>query len=419
MKTQTIQQIEEQVNQAEQALGNFDLRQHKEETYGPEQEYTPQSLKGGITAVLVDIRGLVKAHNIFVQSSTYSERNNIYSYLSNIAASLNNKDYNDTTNYLEELKPIIHNYNVRGSSETQEILEERVNQLTTQCLIAEENINTTERIREKAEHAEQRLQTTEEKIVSLDGILEKLQNKSEQIEILQEKSQQNHQTIEESLTSAKSHTEIINSFVQRVEQRERQLDRQGHSTMSYQEQLTSFEQEHGEKLENAETLIKEARNALEYTTAAGISAAFNERYNEEKAKSKISLWWLVGATIFMGAGIGIGIWLVLDNQAIGLGLTMSRIAIMSVTFSGVWFCATQYVRHKNTLDDYGYKSVLAKSMIAFLDQFQQTEEREYYLQTILREIHQDPLRKKHDVDTPASKILGMLRSRRTDNQSDV
>ena len=416
MKTQTIQQIEEQANQAEQALKNFIPRHHKEETYGPEQEYTPQSLKSDIKAVLADIRGLVKAHNRFVQLSTHDERSSIYSYLADIVSSLNNEDYNGTANYLEELKLIIRNYNVRGSSGTQEILEERANKLAAQCSIAEENIDTTEKIREKAE---QKLIVTEEKLDSLDGLLEELQSKSGQIETLQEKSQQNNQTIEESLTSAKSNEGIINSFVQRVEKREQQLDGQEQSTTSYQEQLTSFEQEHKEKLEIIETLIKQARDALEYTTAAGISAAFNNRYIEEKAKSTISLWWLVGALIFMSAGIGVGVWLVLDNQPIGLGLAISRIAIMSVTFSGVWFCATQYVRHKNTLDDYGYKSVLAKSMIAFLDQFQQPEEREYYLQTVLREIHQDPLRRKHDVDTPASKIFGILESKKTDNQPDV
>ena len=368
-----------------------------------------RSLKNGIEGVLTDLRGLVKAHNRFVQLSAYSERENICNHLKDIASSLNEQNYDNTTNFLEALKPIIRNYNIRGSSEVRETLEERVNQLTAQCSIAEENINTIEKIGEKAGQAEQKLQTAKEKIESLGSTLDELQSKSKQVTSLQEESQQNHQAIKEALTSAKSHEEVINSFVQRVEKREQQLDRQEQSTTSYQEKLTSFEQEHREKLKDAETLINQAKSALEYTTVEGISAAFNERYKEEKKKSSISLWWLVCAVIFVVAGIGIGIWLVLDNQPIGLGLAISRIAIMSIILSGAWFCAAQYVRYKNTLDDYGYKSVLAKSMIAFLDQFQKPEEREYYLQTILREIHQDPLRKKHDVDTPVSKLLGATR----------
>ena len=52
---------------------------------------------------------------------------------------------------------------------------------------------------------------------------------------------------------------------------------------------------------------------------------------------------------------------------------MARIAIMSVMISAAWFCAAQYVRYRNTLDDYGYKSILAKSMVAFLDQFKAAE----------------------------------------------
>ena len=106
-----------------------------------------------------------------------------------------------------------------------------------------------------------------------------------------------------------------------------------------------------------------------------------------------------------------------EQSDLTIGMSIARIAIMSVTISAVWFCAAQYVRYKNTLDDYGYKSMLAKSMIGFLDQFQKPEEREYYLQTVLREIHQDPLRKKHDVDTPTSKFWGMFRKEKGEKEN--
>ena len=123
------------------------------------------------------------------------------------------------------------------------------------------------------------------------------------------------------------------------------------------------------------------------------------------------------AFLFVCSGIGIGIWLVTSAEAIGFGLVLSRVAILSLSLSAAWFCAAQYVKHKNTLEDYGYKAVLSKSMVAFLDQLK-GEERERYLEMVLLQIHQDPLRKKHDVDTPISKIFGMFRREKKNKQLD-
>ena len=113
MKTQTIQQIEEQVNQVEENLKGFVIRQHKEESYGEEQEYTPQSLKFAIKEILRDLRGLAKSHNRFVQLSTYNERSSIHQELTNIADALTNKYYNEAANHMDTLKSIIRNYGIR------------------------------------------------------------------------------------------------------------------------------------------------------------------------------------------------------------------------------------------------------------------------------------------------------------------
>ena len=417
MKTPVIEQIQEQVGLVKQALAKFVLKQHEGDRYGPEREYTPQSLKAGIQALLADISGLVKAHNKFVQLSNLNERNVIRDYLANIKTYLDNSDYVNAAGHLDLLKPIIRNYNVRGSLETQNVLEERINRLNAECGIIEENINTTERIKREFEQAEERIQTAQKKLANLDEVLVQTQEKLTNSTNLQNESQENHRVINDLLTDSKSHAENINNFIQRVEKREQQLDKQEQTTTSYQEQLISFSKEREEKLKEAEKLINQARNALGYKTAEGISAAFNERYLEEKKKGKMSLWWLVGAFLFVCSGIGIGIWLVTSTQAIGFGLALSRVTILSLSLSAAWFCAVQYVKHRNTLEDYGYKAVLSKSMVAFLDQLE-GEERERYLEMVLLQIHQDPLRKKHDVDTPASKVLGMFGRKRKDKQSE-
>ena len=417
MKTQTIQQIEEKIEQIESALDNFVVDEHKDERYGPEQEYTSQSLKHGLVACLTDLRGLVESPSRFVQLSTHDERNRILGFLEIMIGSMEQENYNNLAADLDGIKSIMRNYNVRGSSETQTILEERANRINAQCSILEEKIQTVEKIKTKALQSEEKIQTAETRIDGLNNLSSELQNKHSQTDDLQNTALKNDKAIEQILTSAKSHEEVINNFSQRVEKREEQLDQQEQKTTSYQENLALFEKEHKEKLEESEELINQARDALSYTTSAGISAAFDARYIEERNKEKKSLWWLIGAAAFVCGGIWVGFQLTTSTQAIGFELVLSRIAIMSLVFSAAWFCAGQYVKYKNTLEDYGYKTVLAKSMVAFLDQLS-GKDRERYLKMVLFEIHQDPLRKKHDVDTPASKFLRMFENEDKDNRPE-
>lgn len=400
----------------EESLRGFVLSRHREERYGQEEEYTARSLKAGIKAILTDIRGLVKAHDKFVQLSTYDERNEIHNCLGNMAGSLNQGIYSGVADHLNELKIIIRSFHVRGSSETQETLQERLNRINAECAAAEENISEIARIREKAEQEEQKFQSAGEKIEPLDSTVAELQQKMGQLGNLQRQSQRYEAEIENILTTGKSHEGVINEFVQRVERRQEQLDKQEQSTTAYQEKLESFQKEHESKLGEAENLIEKAREALGYRTAEGISAAFDERYIEEKKRVWWMSLWLVGATTFVAASIVIGIQTVSvwgsREIEIGLGMAVSRIAIMSVALSSAWFCAAQYVKYRNTREDYGYKAVLSKSIVAFLDQLK-GEERERYLEIMLTEIHKDPLRKRHDEsDSVGQKLANTLRSRR-------
>ena len=417
MNTQTIQQISDQIKQVEQALQSFAPGQHEGEHYGSEGEHTPQSLKADIKAILTDLRGLVKAHNKFVQLSNYNERNSIHDSLANIVSLLSQKDYSGVSGYLDKLKPTIRNYSVRGSSETQNALEERANQLNDQCSIVEENINEIEQIAGKAEQADEKFQSAEETLKSLHAASDELQSKHDQIANLQNLSQENHQTIERALTAAKNHENNINSFVQRVEKREAQLDKQEQTTTAYQEQLNLFEKEHKEKLEEAAKLIEKARDALGYQTASGISAAFVERYKEDQGRK--AGWWIFGSVVFVLGSIGIGVWWLFLGQVSSFVVAISRVAVMSVTLSAAWFCAAQYTKYKNTMEDYGYKAVLAKSMTAFLDQLD-GDERTRYLEIVLLEIHKDPLRKRHDVhDGVAQGFAGLLlRKKKKENDED-
>jgi hypothetical protein len=150
-------------------------------------------------------------------------------------------------------------------------------------------------------------------------------------------------------------------------------------------------------------LINEAKAALNYKNAEGLSAAFSEQLEETKSK-KNTIGWLAGAIIFLGITILIGVWIITgwwidttastENQML-LNL-IGRLSMIPFTITGSIFCANQYTKQKNLIEDYAYKTTIAKSMVAFSEELRNKDPERYaeYISTILKEIHQDPLRKR-------------------------
>jgi len=375
MTIQTISSIKEQITEIKKYLKGFVLKDHADERFGVEKEYTAAMLKDGVVKVLFDLGRLLKAPAQFVVASSHAERMDMLDVLSEMNGHFAKNDHDAVATAWDKLKQLIRPYNVDIDPES---VQERMNAVHTD---ASEKLTTIEESAAEAKRVQQSAQTTDAEIAKL-------------------------------LAQAKSKEDAINSFSARVEKRESQLEKQEQRTDEYKDQLDAYGDQHKEHLIKAEKLIESAKKALGLKTAEGISASFTERYREEKEKSKINFGWLVAAAVF-GAGAGVlGYFLLVhllpnsDNAT--LAFVTSKIAIVSVLVYAAWFCATQYVRSKNILEDYGYKSVLAQSVVAFLDQFNEPGERERYLIAVLAQIHQDPLRKKHDAVTPLSKIWDML-----------
>lgn len=407
METEKIKEIKTLVDNVSSALNNFELSEHKGHKYGSENEYTPTSLKAGIKGLMNDLRVLVKAHDKFVRISVYSERKQIADKLGEIKDFLSSGEYRSAADTLDELKIIIRPYRVRGSKESQNVIEERINKLTGMTSELEEHIEKARRIKSEAENINSILQEAKQAVDDLPNQIADISNKLSQAEELQERAETSKNEVEEILNAAKSDQGSIKSIVQELGERQNQTKR-------YKEDLTSG-------LKDAEKLINEARSALGYSTAKGISAAFDERYDEGKQEKKYRGWWLAGSVVFVGGAVAIGVWWTFFSDDISSTMIISRITLMLTSLSGAWFCAAQYVKNKNILEDYGYKSVLAKSMVGFLSQFEnEKEERELYLKTVLREIHQDPLRKRHDLDDiPAQSVARKLKKDRGKSSVDA
>lgn len=219
---------------------------------------------------------------------------------------------------------------------------------------------------------------------------------------LTKKAKNNETEIATSLESANKNLEKFNEFITRIDEREQTLAKQAVSTTTYESKLNEYTQEHITKLEEAKQLIEEAKTALHYKNAEGLSAAFSHQLDTASNKHA-RLWWLGGAIIFILATLSIGIWIVtgwglnesVDQNQMILNL-VGRLSMIPFTIAGAIFCANQYTKQKNIIEDYAYKTTIAKSIIAFSEELRSKDPERYaeYISTILREIHQDPLRKR-------------------------
>ena len=144
---------------------------------------------------------------------------------------------------------------------------------------------------------------------------------------------------------------------------------------------------------------------MNYKNAQGLSAAFSSQLTKAESNKK-TLSWIGGAAVFIIATLAIGVWIVtgwgMDYAAVNGNNTrmiynlIGRLSMIPFPITGAIFCANQYTKQKNIIEDYAYKTVLAKSIIAFSEELRDKSPERYteYLSAILKEIHQDPLRKR-------------------------
>ena len=232
--------------------------------------------------------------------------------------------------------------------------------------------------------------------VQVDELLSDTNAKRDEIVELFDADEERSKEIETLLVDAKSNKEIIDGFSKRVSTREAQLEDQETKTDNYLAKLEEYQNRQEALISKANNLISSARTALQYKTAEGISAAFIEKLDEAKA-DKTTRNWVIASGFFLLLAVGIGFWIVIEDNAT-LEVMIGRISLIPILIAGAWFCAAQYVKQKNLIEDYAYKSVLAKSLVGFADQLSTEEgngdEYSHFIRSVLDEIHNDPLRKR-------------------------
>lgn len=401
-------------------LTSFVLSDHAEAKFGGNGEYTAEALKSGVAWMLTVLGALTRSSENFELWTAHAERHAILGTVKELQTHLVNKDYSNVATTLDTLKERVRPYGLHITSDQAEVLKERAGDLHDACARLGEKQDEAEQIKVQIE---QRKESVESAAKHFDAALEKLGKLEESVNQAEQARQRiatSEEEIDKLREQAKSKEEVLNSFSVEVQAGKDQLAGQEQKSQAFEKKLAEYESDHQKILEEAKSLIKAAEDALGLRTTEGISAAFIERYREEKGKWLSNISWLLASAAFVVGSAYHGYSLLTDLFAgpgansgdLTLVSVISKLAILSVPIYAAWFCASQYVRSKNTADDYGYKSVLAQSMLGFRAQFEKPEEKTEYMKDVLKQIHQDPLRKKHDVETPFTRVVSTIFSKK-------
>lgn len=430
MELNTVNQIRDLRDRIREQIKNIDKANYTSTTYGGENEYTFKGVVGGIECLLTDISTLTRAPKKFVKISTHSERNSIAQYLTRIDMYFDNPAH--YISQFEELKVLLRNYNVRNFSERQLEFEEEIEAIVKLKLQVQEELkeitNLKEEISSNNESIEEKFkQSTDnlEKIeVELTQIIERktelttesdvLEEANKEVIRLKEEAAENLDDIKDSASECKSNEKLISSFAAKVQEREKKVEELEQRTNENTKKLQEYETERQEILAGAKNLIDSAKKALNYKTAEGISASFQEHYKLSNNKWIIA-GWIIGATVCLIGTIVLGVW-ILENTTTSIGIVLGRVSMLPLPIIGAIFCANQYTKQKNIIEDYAYKMVLSKAIVGFSEQLKKNstgdnEEYVHYIKTALEEIHKDPLRKREktkDEKTDIPKLSSLV-----------
>lgn len=418
-KYQTIEKIRKLRDDIKEEIKTLDLKKFKDQTFGPENEYSYRGLIGGIESLLTDLSTLTQHENKFIKLSDYQERVNISTDLTNIL------HYIETPNnlyaYVDTLKIKIRNYNVRNFSENLIQFEKEIDDIRKVKLELQEILQESEALKEEIVEKNDSIGTLQIEIQdNLNSAKEKIEEITTELESLSEKSTEQNELntqldsiktkasdlfdeIVEFKTDSESNQKLIDAFATKVQERETKLVELEERTSTNTQKLKEYEEERQTVLKEANQLIESAKQALNYKTAEGLSDAFNIQHMNA-SKWWISASWITGAALCLIGTLWLGIWIMQNIQGQWY-MIMGRILLLPIPIAGAVFCANQYTKQKNIIEDYAYKLTVAKALVGFSEQLKKNgnkeDQKEYadYVQKALAEIHKDPLRSRKEANS--------------------
>lgn len=312
--------------------------------------------------------------------------------------------------YAGSTAQIIFQYNVLEET----IHNCRLLELSTEKLNFEEKTKEVNSLRTRYKRLLKDIQDSEAIKESIDEIKSTVEEDAENISAISEKADELKLKYQQDETDITEKSTSITEAEQEIENRKKEIlafasnikDSEVKLDTIYNKLKDSIEKELSDKLLRVNSLIKEAENALELKQTEGIAKAYSSRL-KKISDSKSKSYWLIGAGTFvimillfgfLLTGGEIKIWefnLGFANTE-NIGIIIGRIALTFIGISGAVFCANRFVILRNLEEDYEYKVVLTKSILAFSNKIKEIDDTKVadYLTQVLNELHQDPLRNR-------------------------
>jgi hypothetical protein len=441
MTTTSISKIKSSLAALQENLPS--VRKYLEENYtdtmntgqwGIEKEYSPNGLLGGIQNIITDLIYLVENPATFIRLSTYEDRQSINQYLSLLFDDTNHCDFSDIASQLDSLKIVLHPYNLLTDEQRMIVYQQKIDELTQQ----------TEHLTQVLKEAREQEKDINEIYNLVSEQVEEISNKKKAITTSLEQSkaiEEQLKTLKEDLEAVAKEIRALNStssslkdetiaykdevkdFAEEISEHQKQIDKQNAQFEVFQETLDKNTTEQKQYLEDAIKLIEQSKLALNYTTSVGLGASFDAQCERLTGKWGYKLWgWLVASVVSILGIIAIGIWLITTQHSLGNGdysliwiQIVGKLSMIPLLVTATIFCANQYSKQKELLEDYSYKLRLAQSMVAFSEELREKNSEKYkeYLSSVLKEILKDPLRIRIDPNKSSTTKSDVLISKDT------
>ena len=338
--------------------------------------------------------------NGILEKLPFNQRNAIYSQLSNVQR------------YATNINQIIPQYNALANT----IHTSRLLEMTSENIGFEEKVKEINSLRTRYKRLLKDIEEAEEIKKSIDQIKESVEEDAEKITSVSNKADELKSKYESDEEEINTKTSFISDAEQEIENRKKEILAFASNIEENEEKLNTIyyqlkkeiDKELQSKLKTANDLIKEAENALELKQTEGIAAAYSSRLRKI-SESKNKRYWLLGTMVFViitlifgylltGGEINLFGFKVGFKATDNIGFIIGRIALTAIGISGAVFCAKRFVLLRNLEEDYEYKVVLTKSILAFANKIKDIDDTKVaeYLTQVLNELDQDPLRTRKE-----------------------
>jgi len=248
--------------------------------------------------------------------------------------------------------------------------------------------------------------------------VKKIESNYDKSQALIEKFSIKRDELEKSLIKSESDLLKSSEIFKDIESSQQEITNSKKEIIAFQANIESYKKDIADKTieanritENFENqqgivdkLISDAEKALQLKSSQGLSAALSTQYDNENNFEK-KKYWLISAGFFILLSL-LGVLMLIFNIEFehfkvvnnGINSVVARVVFVGITITGATFCANQFTKQKQIADNYGYKLVLAKSIVAFAQEIKKhsPSQASEYMKDVLDEINKSPISKIKD-----------------------